>query len=265
MSHPHLLDLFQRIPELQDQRLEDFTISELPGYTNLNYRLKHATQDWVLRIPKPKTDTYIDREAEAHNQDLAMALGLAPRALWRDAKGTSLTLCLPGRGLQSVDFESNDLLQQLTSVMRRLHDSRQAFMGQVHLAALLERYFDLLPPEQQRAWMSRLQRAREQLIWIEPRDVPAVPSHNDPVLENWLFDDDRLWLIDWEFSAMASPYWDLAIVSNAASLSTERAAELLHFYGTGRTPMEESVLSAYRELLQLLSDCWMIALVCEAE
>ena len=64
----------------------------MPGYTNRNYRLYNQNFDWVLRIPKPATDHFIDRDAEAHNQALVQRLGLAPQVAWRDATGISLTL-----------------------------------------------------------------------------------------------------------------------------------------------------------------------------
>ena len=62
---------------------------------------------------------------------------------------------------------------------------------------------------------------------------------------------------------MASPYWDLATLCNAARLSSVQAAEFLHSYCADAPGMEESTLCDYRCLLQLLSDCWMNAFVPE--
>jgi hypothetical protein len=59
---------------------------------------------------------------------------------------------------------------------------------------------------------------------------------------------------------MASPYWDLATLCNAANLDLAQSQRLLRVYCAGRPLMEESVLFDYRELLKLLSDCWIAAL-----
>ena len=227
MSIPELRDLFSRIPQLRDSRPEDFTISTLPGYTNHNLRLQTGETDWVLRIPKAETDIYIDRAAEACNQQQAVDLGLAPPAAWRDDTGLSLTQTLCGRTLRVDDLDQPGCLEMVATVMGRLHRSVRFFEGQVNLAELIDRYYRLLPGNRQQEISIRLQKAAEQLGWLEDRDLPPVASHNDPVLENWLLDAERLWLLDWEFSAMASPYWDLAILSNAAQLSEDRAADLL--------------------------------------
>ena len=88
-----------------------------------------------------------------------------------------------------------------------------------------------------------------------------MPSHNDLVLENLLLAEERLWLIDWEFSAMASPYWDLATLSNAAGLDQAQSRALLLAYCADGATMEESLLFDYRNLLELLTDIWMAALV----
>lgn len=259
-----LADAFARIEPLRAQRLEDFTVTALPGYTNRNYRLRKAGQDWVLRIPKADTNAYVDRHAEARNQAQAARLGLAPTAAWRDDSGLSLTPTLPGRALLPRDLVDPRSRRVVTAALSRLHGSGFEFIGRVDPGELIARYYQMTPAAAQAALSTRWQQARETLRWLDGRDLPAVASHNDPILENLLLDGDRLWLIDWEFSAMASPYWDLATLCNAASLTAPQALQLMQDYCTSTEPMQESVLCAYRELLQLLSDCWMAALVPEA-
>ena len=113
----------------------------------------------------------------------------------------------------------------------------------------------------QAGFAARVQAAR--LLWpqVQDRDLRYVPSHNDPVLENLLRGRDRVWLVDWEFSAMASPCWDLATLCNAAQLDYAESCELLADYCVDGIQVEESLLFDYRNLLQLLADCWMAALV----
>jgi thiamine kinase-like enzyme len=67
-------------------------------------------------------------------------------------------------------------------------------------------------------------------------------------------------MIDWEYSAMASPYWDLATLCNAAQLDLAQSRQLLRDYCTDAAQMKESTLFDYRGLLKLLNDCWMAAL-----
>jgi len=254
--------LFLRIPLLEGQAPEDFTITRLPGYTNRNYRLVNQRQDWVLRIPQPATNRFIDRDAEAANQASACDLGIAPRPLWRENSGLTVTPTLSAsHSLTPDDLADPITLQTIVAPVSKLHRSGIRFHGRVQLDQLLTQYYSLLSPQLREKYRLRLQAAQQLIPLLQDRDPAYVASHNDLVLENLLLGQDRAWLIDWEFSAMASPYWDLATICNAAGFDYRQSRQLLDVYCAGGGVMEESLLFDYRKLLQLLSDCWMAALV----
>ena len=253
--------VFANIPIFEGLRSKDFTITRLPGYTNRNYRLHNNDHDWVLRLPRPSTDLFIDRAAEAHNQTIAHNLGLAPQVLWRNEEGVSLTPTLGhSRNLRRSDFSGDQQFALIVKPLQELHRSGQEFFGQSDLGSTIVRHFDFLDTRQQRHYAQRMAQAKRILSLLEVDDQEWVPSHRDPVLGNLLLTDERLWLIDWEYSAMASPYWDLAILCNEADLDLQQSKRLLQAYCVGGPPMQESKLFDYRGLLKLLNDCWMSAL-----
>ena len=130
----------------------------------------------------------------------------------------------------------------------------------VNLQELLSCYYAMLAEQDQQRLAPRLRQAERVLKLLQFRDEAYVSSHNDLVLENMMLDGTRLWLIDWEYSAMASPYWDLATLCNCANLDVQQSRRLLRIYCAGELVMKESILYEYRYLLNLLSDCWMAAL-----
>ena len=261
MNRSVIEQVFSRAPVLAGFSHDDFAITPLAGYTNQNFRLTNHQHDWVLRIPRCKTNRFIDRDAEAHNQALVNQLQIAPQVSWRDSQGVTLTPTLSGcRALCGADFCNDTMLQIILEPIKRLHSSGLPFRGQVNLQELLSNYFAMLDRHDQQRLEPRLRQTERVLKRLQARDEIYVASHNDLVLDNLMFDDSRLYLIDWEYSAMASPYWDLATLCNAANLDKQQSQRLLHVYCTGSPPMEESLLFDYRGLLQLLSDCWMAAL-----
>ena len=141
-----------------------------------------------------------------------------------------------------------------------MHRSGIRFRGRVEPGAELSRYYAMLDEPLQGDYRHRLDAARERLRRLAERDAGYVPSHNDLVLDNLLLGDTGIQLIDWEFSSMASPYWDLATLCNSAGLDPVQSIELLQLYCADGEVMEESLLFDYRKLLQLLTDCWMAAL-----
>lgn len=249
-----------RIPEFAGLTAADFDIARLPGYTNDTYRLYRADADWILRVPRAATNALIDRAAERHNQAIAVELGLAPAIRWQDADGVSLTPTLAdSRYLQPRDLADAALQEQAVSVLLRLHRSERRFRGRVDLGILLLRYLERLPATEQARFAPRIEQSKWVVGRLETVDAAPVPSHNDLVLENLLLDGDRLWLIDWEYSSMASPYWDLATLANAADLDFAQSRQLLRQYCAGAAPLDESIMFDYRGLLRLLEDLWMAA------
>ncbi len=251
--------IFKRIPLLAGFRVKDFKIDPLPGYTNDNFRITNNHEDWVLRIPRDETNRYIDRRAEANNAAIAHSMGLAPERVWFDDTGLCLTSTLPHtRAVTREELQQKPVRLRLARMLNKLHRSTRAFQGTVDLDALLTRYYGLMPEEARAGLKDEYVCARMTLRDLAQNDRILVPSHNDLVLENLLIDKSgKIWIIDWEYASMASPYWDIATVCNAAGLNHEQSQSLL--YACQKRPAEYNmeVLKSYRTVLQVLSDCWM--------
>ena len=61
-------------------------------------------------------------------------------------------------------------------------------------------------------------------------NAPKVPCHNDPLCENWVVGDGRMYLIDWEYAGMNDGMWDVADVSIEAEFDPELDMLLLSNY-----------------------------------
>jgi thiamine kinase-like enzyme len=261
---------FKRIPELSVYPIAAFDINQLPGYTNLNFHLKNTQHDWVLRIPKEKTNGYINRAAEAHNANIAFNLGLAPKCLWRDSSGYSLSNTIrQSRSLEVTDLNNPECLKQLVASLQQLHQSSQVFQGTVDINDLLSRYYQLMPIAKQKLHAETYLDAKTKIQNVLQQVHKLVPSHNDLVLENILFDShshtnsdtNKIWIIDWEYATMASPYWDLATLCNEGKFTPSQAENMLTTYQTKGQALDLKILSDYRDILNALSAFWMAALV----
>ncbi len=263
MNHPNpdFDPIFKRIPQLRRMNSRDFKIRSLPGYTNQNFHLKNDRNDWVLRIPKQETNQYINRQFEAHNADIAARLDIAPHCAWRDDSGLSLSMTLINtRCMIPADLHNESTASVLMKMLKRLHGSETRFHGQVDLPGLLSRYYALVSTHRKQHIKSIYTRAQIKLELLTDGDNNLVSSHNDLVLENILIGDSRqIWIIDWEYASMASPWWDLATLCNAAELSYDESAKLLKIYQGEVSKTAQRLLVNYRYVLQVLSICWMAA------
>ncbi len=258
-NDPDFAEIFQLIPQLKFFHPQDFRIDRISGFTNNNYRLRYQQYDWILRVPKPETNECINRDNESFNIQLAIELELAPESLWRSPTGLSLTpTCRQTRNFQVQDMLEPQLRQSLMLNICRLHSNAIDFHGRVDIGKLLPGYFQRLPDGCKQKLKPFVQKALTRYSLIERHDNKLVPSHNDLVLQNILVgNSQKMWIIDWEYSAMASPYWDLATLCNATKLNQQQIQQLLALYREDCDGLELDILLIYRFLLQALSICWM--------
>ena len=88
--------------------------------------------------------------------------------------------------------------------------------------------------------------------------VVKAPCHNDPLCENWILqDDERMYLIDWEYAGMNDPMWDLADVSIEANYTHEMDELLLKSYFGGEVSEEQwSAFLINKVLIDYLWSLW---------
>ena len=258
-NFPDIDAVFRRIPLLQSFRVVDFKVSQLAGFTNYNFHLKSAAHDLVLRIPKKETNQFINRAFEADNVEATSQFGFTPEVLWRDESGLSLTKnCSLARPFNFDDMRNQSILISLIANIAHLHKSNIQFSGEIEIAELVTQYFSLIPESSVVKLNSHYESAQKKLSLIAKVDARKVPSHNDLVLGNLLIQPDhRIWIIDWEYSAPASPYWDLATLCNSARYDLEQNLFLLELYNAHDTGLDEQILRDYQIILQLLTVCWI--------
>jgi len=253
--------IFRQVPPLAKFRQQDFQIKSLAGFTNFNLHLKNDLHDWVLRIPKQETNQYINRKHEGHNASLANQFGIAPECIWRDDTGLSLTMTLlKSDTINETKLANQKVLSKLAETLAGLHKSKTRFHGVVNLAKLLHRYYQLIPERLQCQIKTGYKLALEKFEVLSAKDRFLVPSHNDLVLENILIDEaEKIWFIDWEYASMASPYWDLATLCNAADFDHAECVNLLEKYKKYNLKLDAKILFEYRYMLKVLSICWIAA------
>jgi thiamine kinase-like enzyme len=145
-------------------------------------------------------------------------------------------------------------------VLKRMHGSGQRFAKRFELFAMIEEYKALLAklgatlPEGYDAAVAQAGAVRQAL---DARPVPLAPCHCDPLCENFLDDGRRMWLVDWEYSGMNDPWWDLGDLSVEAGFDAAQDRELLGAYCDGEPPawaVGRTVI--YKAMCDLLWTLW---------
>ncbi len=263
-----IIPALARIPQFAGCRLDGLQIEPLASLTNRNYKVSIGAEAYVLRIAGAGTHRYIDRAAEAHNARLAASIGIAPEVLYLDLQsGLMLTRFIDGGlPLQAADMRRPELLRSAVALLKRLHASRLAFAGRMELFPKLDEYIALAA---KRGWPAGLdltpirRRAEAARAAMEGAAMSFVPSHIDPVPHNFVRGrvgehSSNLYLLDWEYAAMAEPMWDLAAVSIEAELDPERDGILLDAYFAAAAARQAGRFALYKASLNLLAAAWAV-------
>lgn len=257
--------VLEGVPLFAGQPLNDLEITRLDSLTNRTYRIAIGAETYVLRIAGAGTERYIDRQAEAHNATLAASIGIAPEVLYADAsRGLLVTRFVPGGvPLSPQHLRQRPTLQLAVVLLKRLHDSRLPFVGHMDLLPKLDEYIALAsrrswPPDLDPAAIGR--RADAARAALERNRTAAVPSHIDPVPGNFVAgrDGSALYLLDWEYSAMCEPMWDLAALSIEAELDSAQDRVLLAAYFPTVTAGEAGRFALYKGTLNLMAAAWAL-------
>ena len=261
MMHDEVLAAMRRIPGYRDTtRLDEAT--RLGGLTNRVYRVRAGAGPVVLRIPGEGTEAYIDREVEAVNARAAAAAGVSPEVLFADpASGLMLTAHVEGRTMTPALFGSvPGAPGRAARAFRQLHDSGARFAFRFELFAMVDDYLKVLAeldatlPE---GYFDALERAREVRAALDAYPAALAPCHCDPLCENFLDTGARMWVVDWEYSGMNDPLWDLGDLSVEAEFGSDQDEELLAaYFGGPPSAAARGRMVAYKAMCDLLWTLW---------
>jgi thiamine kinase-like enzyme len=213
--------LLESVPFLSGRDRAGWHIQAIGSITNQTYRLDVDQDSYVVRVAG-QTTRYLDRAVETHNAAIAAELGLAPPVLFLDDKLLVTRFVAGAQPLNANDLGDPSRLQQVGGLLSRLQRSERPFRGERHPFGEIDRYLGQYPHARAVAFRRALQPVAAALA-RSPR--PLVPAHVDASPANFLLGgDDRLWLVDWEFSSMADPAWDPASVLKQRATRDDEAA-----------------------------------------
>lgn len=254
--------VIKEIPLLAKTTASEITIKKLSGLSNQNYLLTTPEQQFILRIPRNETNIYINRENEAVNHDISTHLDIAPKTYWRNKAGISLTEYIQqAKNLTQADLNDTVILTQIAKSLKRLYDSNKTFSGNLsarRIKKLLNHYYHACSSSNQLLLEKNYLNAIQTLDKLTD-DHRLVPSHIDLIPENILLQEKKLWLIDWEYAAMASPFWDIAMLCNHGNLDHTKRAFLLDLLLENVTENDRQQLQHYQYIVQCMSECWLRA------
>jgi thiamine kinase-like enzyme len=251
-----------RIPTFRDVRPEAVELEPLVSLTNSTYKVIANGLAYTLRLPGKDTYEYVDRAAEEHNARIMAAAGVNAQVLYFDTTdGTMLSEFVAGVNMTETRFRDElEAPARVALALKRVHRLGPVFKSRFHVFAMIDIYLGILRklgaslPED---YHDVEQGARAVRRALDASPVPLSPCHNDPWPGNLLDAGGRLYIIDWEFSGMNDPMWDLGDLSVEAGFEPEQDRVMMEaYYGADAPPALYSRLALYKALSDFLWALW---------
>jgi len=235
-------------------------IAPLPGGSvNKSFRVETRAGAFVLRLNDAVGEALganHGREVRLHGA--AARAGLAPELIYADLGERFMVMrYVAGSAWDDADFARPERLAKLGATLRELHAIAPPTVAAFDLATILRGHtanlIEALPAERG-LLESLLGRADGVLARCAGAGRAATIVHNDLNRLN-LIQAERLYLIDWEYAAVADPIFDLACVLAYYPQAEPYAQELLDATGLAAQVSIAELLSA-RFVFVLLSFLW---------
>lgn len=252
-----------RIPLMQGVAKEQIQCERLGGLTNLVYKLTWDDVACVLRIPGKGTNQYIDRRAEAHNARIAAEAGVSAEILFADEQsGLMLSRYLSGCATMTAESFCSvaGAPTRAALALKYIHDCGQTFLFQFELFKMIDEYLSVLArlgaklPDGYHEVVRESVQVRSAL---DASPMQLAPCHCDPLCENFLDNRERMWVVDWEYSGMNDPIWDLGDLSVEAGFTESHDREMMEAYCGGAVPPAiYGRMVIYKAMCDLLWTLW---------
>jgi thiamine kinase-like enzyme len=235
-------------------------VERLGGLTNRVYRLG----DCCLRIPGKGTEEYINRLHEAVAAREAARAGVSPEVLHLDGTaGVMVTRFIEGAETMSPHkFKTRPRSPaRAGQAFRKLHDSGAVFPFRFELFAMIDDYLQVLSTKDVALPAGYQDVVNEANLAIRAalgkHRLPLAPSHCDPLCENFLDAGERMWIVDWEYSGMNDPMWDLGDLSVEGVFDADQEEEMIRaYFGSEPRPAERGRIVIYKAMCDLLWTLW---------
>ncbi len=253
----------QNLPRFVGTTSSDYSATRLGGLTNLVYRIETAEEKLIVRIPGAGTDDYIDRQVELHNAKAAAKAGVSAQILWADGdSGVMISQCIePSTTMTPALFASRaGSAARAGKAMAKLHNSGEKFQFHFELFKMIDDYLAILDKKQAKlpdGYSDIVAAAAPIKQALADHPTPLAPCHCDPLCENFLDDGQVMWIIDWEYSGMNDPLWDLGDLSVEAGFDAAQDREMLQaYFVSDPTAAQVGRMVIYKAMCDLLWTLW---------
>ena len=250
----------EKISSLLSQEEEVLSVEQLGGMTNQNYLVKTTNKQYIVKFFGKGTEKLINRQDEKYNLELLKDLDLDVKNYLFDIEaGIKVNEYIESAiTLDSTSIKTK--FDKIVPILQTIHASGKELRGEFAPFEEIKKYESLI---EEKIPYANYETVREEVFSLEKRladlGVDRKSCHIDLVPENFIESPQgRLYLIDWEYSSMNDPMWDLAALFLESEFTRQEEEAFLSHYESEQTPVSREKIAIYKILQDAIWSLWTV-------
>ena len=250
----------EKISSLLSQEEEVLSVEQLGGMTNQNYLVKTTNKQYIVKFFGKGTEKLINRQDEKYNLELLKDLDLDVKNYLFDIEaGIKVNEYIESAiTLDSTSIKTK--FDKIAPILQTIHASGKELRGEFAPFEEIKKYESLI---EEKIPYANYEAVREAVFSLEKRladlGVDRKSCHIDLVPENFIeLPQGRLYLIDWEYSSMNDPMWDLAALFLESEFTRQEEEAFLSRYESEQTPVSREKIAIYKILQDAIWSLWTV-------
>ena len=250
----------EKISSLLSNEEEVLSVEQLGGMTNQNYLVKTTNKQYIVKFFGKGTEKLINRQNEKYNLELLEDLDLDVKNYLFDIEaGIKVNEYIESAiTLDSTTIKTK--FDKIAPILQTIHASGKELRGEFAPFEEIKKYESLI---EEKIPYANYEAVREEVFSLEKRladlGVDRKSCHIDLVPENFIESPQgRLYLIDWEYSSMNDPMWDLAALFLESEFTRQEEEDFLSHYESEQTPVSREKIAIYKILQDVIWSLWTV-------
>ena len=250
----------EKISSLLSEEEEVLSVEQLGGMTNQNYLVKTTNKQYIVKFFGKGTEKLINRQDEKYNLELLKDLDLDVKNYLFDIEaGIKVNEYIE----YAITLDSTTIktkFDKIAPILQTIHASGKELRGEFAPFEEIKKYESLI---EEKIPYANYEAVREEVFSLEKRlaalGVDRKSCHIDLVPENFIESPQgHLYLIDWEYSSMNDPMWDLAALFLESEFTPKEEEAFLSHYESEQTPVSREKIAIYKILQDAIWSLWTV-------
>lgn len=250
----------QKIEKLLSKEEEIVSVERLGGMTNNNYLVETTDRKFIVKFFGKGTEKLINRIAEKSNLEKLRDLELdVENYIFDINEGIKVNEYIEN----ATTFDAHYIKtknKEVAEILQKVHGSGKELEGEFKIFDEIKKYEDLIQGEIKYAYYDKI---RDKVFGLQSHleeiGIDRKSCHIDLVPENFIEDENgRVYLIDWEYSSMNDPMWDLAALFIESNYRKSEEGDFFKYYYSEKTPVSIAKIMIYKILQDFLWSLWTI-------